>query len=320
MRDSFANALIAAMRDDPRIVVLDGDVANSTKTDQVFHAFPERFVACGIAEQNMVGVAAGLATAGYLPFVVTFAVFAVSRVLDQVRMVVAQTGLPVTVVGAYAGILAGNTGKTHICVDDLAVYRAMPEMRVLAPGDGAEVRAAIGMCAADPRPTYLRVARDPVPTLPIANGEEQGGLRALRVLRPGGPVRMIATGVQSGRCLVAADLLHARGLDVGVVHLPRLKPVDATALRAALADAALVVSVEEHSIVGGLGSLVAEVLAAAPTKGHFERLGVRDTFVESGNNDALLDAYGLSPERVADAVERLWNELYVGTEQQGRAP
>ncbi|HZW98941.1 MAG TPA: transketolase C-terminal domain-containing protein [Trueperaceae bacterium] len=301
MRDGFSRALIERMGRHEEIVVLDGDVANSTKTDKVFEAYPDRFVAAGIAEQNMAGVAAGLASTGKLvPFVVTFAVFAVSRMLDQVRVSIAQTGLPVVVVGAYAGLLTGKTGKTHISVDDLAVYRALPGMRVLAPADDEELEAALDLCLSNPAPTYLRVARDPVPT--VTNGAVLRPEGSVLTLRAGTEVALVGTGSQSGRCLQAADLLSEWGLEAAVLHVPQLKPIAHATVREPLERFTHVFTVEEHNVIGGLGSLVAEALSERPWGGYHLRLGIQDRFGESGANDDLLHAYGLSSERVARAV------------------
>ncbi len=301
MRDGFTRTLIDRMGRHEEIVVVDGDVANSTKADKIFGVYPERFVAAGIAEQNMAGVAAGLASTGkLLPFVVTFAVFAVSRMLDQVRMTIAQTGLPVVVVGAYAGLLTGKTGKTHISVDDLAVYRALPGMRVLAPADDAELAAAIDLCISKPAPTYLRVARDPVPGITHGGGLPAEG--SVHTLREGKRVALVSTGTQTGRCLRAAELLDERGMRVAVFHVPQLKPISHARVREPLEGFEHVFSVEEHNILGGLGSLVAEALSEKPWNGNHVRLGIQDRFGESGSNEDLLTKYGLSAERVADVV------------------
>jgi transketolase len=298
----FGHTLVEMLAADPRIVVLDGDLANSTRADIVAAARPDAFLQMGIAEQNLIGVAAGLATLGMRPWISTFAVFAVKRALDQVRMVVAQTGLPVRIAGAYSGLLTGFTGKTHQSVEDLAVMRAMPGMTVLAPADAYECVAAMRWAAAHPGPVYLRLARDPAPPVFPAPPRDYDPARATW-LRRGRHLTLVGTGLQSARNLAAAELLAGAGVEASVLHLPAVKPFDRQALLAA-AEPGLVVTVEEHSILGGLGSLVAETLSEArPTR--VVRLGIPDVFGESGPNAELLDTFGLSPQRVAARVLRL---------------
>ena len=298
----WAETLVRLIPDDPRILVLDGDLANSTRADIVAQACPDRFLELGIAEQNLVGVAAGLATLGFRPWVSTFAVFAAERALDQVRMTVAQTNLPVRLAAGYSGLLTGLTGKTHQSVEDLAVMRAMPHMTVLCPGDAAECAAAVAWAAAHPGPVYLRLARDPVPPLPGPAPEPFDPARG-RWLRRGGDLTLVGTGPQSGRLAEAAALLAASGVEAGVLHLPALRPFDRAAVLEA-AGSGTVVTVEDHSRIGGLGALVAETLAEErPTR--VLRWGIPDVFGESGPNAALLFAFGLSAERVAERVLRL---------------
>ncbi len=298
----FGRTLVERMETDPRILLLDGDLANSTRADIVALERPDRFLEMGIAEQNLVGVAAGLAAMGYRPWVSTFAVFVVKRALDQVRMQVAQTRLPVRLAGGYSGLLTGFTGKTHQAVEDLAVMRAMPGMTVLAPADAWECVAAIHWAAEHPGPVYLRLARDPVPPVFASPPAGYDPSRATW-LRRGRDLALVSTGTQSGRVLRAAGLLAAHGVEAGVLHLPALKPFAREALLEA-AGCGLVVTVEEHTVLGGLGSLVAETLAdGRPTR--VVRWGLPDVFGESGPNAALLDAFGLSAERVAERVRRL---------------
>ncbi len=301
-RAVFGRALVELAEHDPRILVLDGDLANSTRADIVAAERPDRFLEMGIAEQNLVGVAAGLTTMGFRPWISTFAVFAVKRALDQVRMTVAQTHAPVRLAGAYSGILTGFTGKTHQSVEDLAVMRAMPGMTVLAPCDAHECAAAIRWACEHPGPVYLRLARDPVPPVFAQPLPAFDPARATW-LRRGSQLTLVGTGLQSGRLAEAADRLEAVGISAGVLHLPALKPFDRGAVTEAAA-AGLVITVEEHSIIGGLGSLVAETLAEVrPTR--VVRWGLPDVFGESGPNRDLLDAFGLSAEQMALRVQRL---------------
>jgi transketolase len=302
-REVFGETLAAMAHERNDVLVLDGDLANSTRADIVAERAPHAFVEAGIAEQNLFGVAAGLAAMGLTPYISTFACFAVARALDQIRVTIAQPHLSVKIVGGYSGILTGSTGKTHQMVDDLAIMRAMPGMTVLAPADDVEAEAMLRAAADLPGPVYLRLARDPVQRVfdrPIWPGTGP------RTLRTGdGRVRLVSTGTQSSRTLEAAELLAADGLDVDVVHVPVLKPLDGAALLAALAGASLVVTVEEHTVIGGLGGAVAELLAEQGGGPPLRRIGLPDVFGESGPNDALLEHFGLSPTRVADRI-RAW--------------
>lgn len=299
-REVFGETLAAMAHERDDILVLDGDLANSTRADIVAERAPHAFVEVGIAEQHLFGMAAGLATMGFTPYISTFACFAVARALDQIRVTIAQPHLAVKIVGGYSGILTGSTGKTHQMVDDLAIMRAMPGLTVLAPGDDVEAEAMLRAAADLHGPVYIRLARDPVRRIfdrPVWPGT------APRMLRTGdGAVRLVSTGTQVSRTLEAADLLAAAGLSVDVVHVPVVKPLDAAGLADSLRGARLVVSVEEHTIVGGLGGAVAEVLAEAGGAVPLRRIGLRDEFGESGANDALLERFGLSPARVADQV------------------
>ena len=289
---------LAERRDD--FLLLDGDLANSTRADILAQTGSDRFIEIGIAEQNLVGVAAGLATVGYRPWLSSFAVFLVNRDLDQVRMLVAQTRLPVRLAGAYSGLWTGFTGKTHQCVEDLAVMRALPNMTVLAPADANEARKALTYAHDVDGPVYVRLCRDPVED--ITDADEPYDPRRGLWLMQGGAATLVSTGVQSTRTLAAARLLAARGLDVGVLHVRSLKPLPADDILTA-AQRGPIVTVEEHSVLGGLGGAVAELVSQeAPTR--VWRIGLDDVFGESGDNEALLDHYGLSAGRVAERAAR----------------
>ena len=307
IRDAFGAALLELGGRDPRVVVLDGDLANSTKVDGFADAFPDRFFEMGIAEQNMIGAAAGMATAGLVPFATTFAAFAAFRDLDQVRVVVAQTRLHVVIVGAYSGLLVGRPGKSHVCLEDLALMRALPGMTILAPGDAVEAGLAAGAAAAHDGPVYLRLTRGPSPTLFAADHELRIGRAVL--LREGRDVTLITTGMQAARTLEAAEQLAAEGIDALVLHLPTVKPLDADAVVEAARRTGAVVTAEDHSIVGGLGSAVAEVLGEhLPTP--LRRVGTRDVWAESATDDALLEKYGLTAGHVAAAARSLLLDVH----------
>jgi transketolase len=297
-RETFGRTMIEIVDAHPAAVLLDGDLANSTRADILAEARPDRFFQMGIAEQNMVGAAAGMAAMGLIPFVSTFACFAVCRALDQVRVLVAQPHANVKLIGGYSGLLTGMTGKTHQVVDDLAIMRAMPQMTVVAPADDVEARAALHWAASHEGPVYVRLTRDPSPRL--FDDEYRFDGKGI-VLRQGDDVTIIGTGVQSARALEAAVELSGEGIEATVLHLPLLKPLDTNAIIEAAERTRLVVTTEDHTVIGGLGGAVSETLATAhPLPVH--RHGITDTFGESAPNDALLDKYQLSSTHLAAFV------------------
>jgi len=301
MREVFGETLAAIADEDPRVFVLDGDVGSSTRADIFEKAHPDRYLQMGIAEQNMVGTAAGLATMGLVPFVTTFVAFALIRPLDQVRVLVAQPRLNVKLTPGYAGLFTGRTGMSHIIVDDLTIVRAMPNMVAVAPADDVEAAQALRWAAAYEGPCYVRLVRDA--TQRLFDGGYRFEFGRAVVVREGRDVSLVSTGAQTPRVVDAAELLAARGIEAHVVHVPTIKPMDEAAIVAAAERTGIVVSVEENTIYGGLGGAVAEVLAEQhPTR--VFRIGLRDVYPESGPNEALLELYGLSAARVADQVER----------------
>jgi transketolase len=302
LRQVLGETLRTLMHNDPAIVVVDGDVGSSTGVAVVEEAHPDRFVQAGIGEQNMIAMAAGLASVGFVPFVTTFACFAVARALDSIRVLVAQPGLPVTIVGGYAGILTGMTGKTHQMFNDVAIMRSLASMTVIAPADQIEARQVVEHLVPFGSPAYVQITRDPSPALFDESYQFRVG-KAI-TLRRGGDVAIVSTGVQTTRVVAAADILLARGISATVIHCPTIKPIDVGTLVEAAVDVGYVVVVEEQSVIGGLGGAVAEVLSnEAPV--YVKRLGIQDCYGESGSNDALLDRYHLSATRVADDVEHL---------------
>jgi transketolase len=237
-----------------------------------------------------------------VPWTSSFAVFFTHRAIDPIRMLVAQSHANVKIAGSYSGLLIGAVGKTHLDIEDLAIMRAMPDITVLAPADEAELVAMMDWANATDGPLYLRLVRDAVPDL--FGGDYTFTPGAVHRLRSGADVALVSTGPQTGRVLAAADILAADGIDATVVHVPCLKPLDEAALLSALDGQHLVVTVEEHSIYGGLGGLVAEVLTAAGAAPRVERIGVQDVWGESAGNDYMLTKHGLSAELVADRVLR----------------
>jgi len=303
MRDVWGEKLVELGETDPRTVVLDGDLANSTKADKFAIAHPERFFQMGIAEQNLIGAAAGLASVGYVPWTSSFTVFFTHRALDPVRMLVAQSHANVKIVASYSGLLVGAVGKTHLDVQDIAIMRAMPDISVLVPADEAELLSMMDWAASYDGPVYLRLVRDPVPDL--FGADYAFVLGAVHQLRRGGDVTLVSTGPQTARVLDAAEQLGGSGITASVIHVPSLKPIDGGALVAAIGDPPLVVTVEEHSIHGGLGGLVAELLTSSGPSPRVVRIGLGDVWGESAGNDFLLDKHGLSVSRITDRVHDL---------------
>jgi transketolase len=302
LRDVFGDTLVSLGSTNPNVVVLDADLANSTKADKFAKAYPDRFLEMGIAEQNFVGVAVGLASLGYVPWLSSFTVFFTHRAIDPIRMLVAQTHANVKIGAAYAGIMTGLTGKTHHDVEDLAIMRAMPDMTVLAPADAIEGEAIIRWATEFDGPVYLRLARDACPN--VFDQQYQFVPGRTISLREGKDVLLISTGPQSVRCLEAAELLQGQGISAGVLHLPSIKPLNKEEVVHAAEKAKLVVTVEEHSIYGGLGGLIAEILSEASPR-RVVRFGIEDHWGESAPNDYLLEAFGLSAARLSERIQKL---------------
>jgi len=291
--------LVDEGRDD--IVVLDADLAKATTTVKFKAAHPERFFDFGIAEQNMIGTAAGLAAGGKTPFASSFAVFATGRAYDQVRNSVCYANLGVKIAATHAGVTVGPDGGSHQMVEDIALMRVLPNMQVLVPSDFTAACAAVRIAANTPGPFYVRLGRPAVPALYEAGFEFALG-RAY-VLREGSDVTLAACGVMVARALQAAELLAAEGISAEVIDVMSLKPLDDATILASARKTGAVVTCEEHSIIGGLGSAVATALALeVPTP--MELVGVRDVFGTSGEADELLAYFGLTGADIADAARR----------------
>ncbi len=298
-REVWAETLIEIAAENPDLLVLDADLASSTQAARFETAYPDRFLQMGIAEQNMVSVAAGLSFEGFVPWLSSFGIFFSHRALDQVRMSVAQTHANVKIGAAYTGIKAGLGGKTHVDIADIAIVRALPGMTLLCPADATEVAAMTRWATAHQGPVWLRLDRESEADVFGPDYVFEPG-RVLR-LREGSDVLLVSTGQQTARTLAAAELLDQQGISAGVLHVPTIKPVDAGAIAAACAGVPYIVTTEEHSVIGGLGALVAEIVTAAVPRPVF-RIGVEDTWIESAPNAFLLDKHGLTPERVAARV------------------
>jgi transketolase len=302
LRVAFGEGVTEIAKRDPRIVMLDGDVGISTRADIFESAYPDRFFQMGIAEQNMLAVAAGFASVGFVPFVSTFACFAVARALDSIRILIAQPRLSVKIAGGYAGLLAGKTGKTHLMFDDVSIMRATANMSVVAPADEIETRQAIEAAVEVEGPWYLRITREASPLLFDPDYRFQFGKAV--VVRDGSDVALISTGVQTCRVFEAAELLSDQGIEALVLHVPTIKPLDEDAVVDVARETGFVVTIEEGTVLGGLGGAVAETLAdRCPVT--VKRLGIMDVYGESGPDDALLEKYRLSPAKVAADVAAL---------------
>lgn len=302
MREAFGRTLVELGQENPDIFVLDADLNTSTRTDLFLEEFPQRFVQCGIAEQNMVGIAAGLATIGIIPFPTTFAVFSTKRACDQVSISIAYPRANVKIPGCYPGLPTGKAGATHQSVEDLAIMRAMPNFLVVDPGDNNELRQVMHAAVEYAGPVYFRVTRPAVPD--ILPDEYRFVWGEAVTLRQGSDVTIIGTGFMTFYGLLAADLLAREGIDARVDHHPCLKPIDKEAIVQAAGETAGIVTVENHSIIGGLGSAVAEVLGETfPVP--MERIGVRDKFVETGEVADLFVKYEVRPEDIAAAARRV---------------
>ena len=300
-RESYGNALVELGKEHDNLVVLDADLAEATKTGMFKKAFPERHIDCGIAESNMIGIAAGLASTGKVPFCSSFAMFAAGRAFEQVRNSVGYPHLNVKIGATHAGISVGEDGASHQCNEDIALMRVIPGMTIINPSDDVEAKAAVKAAYEMEGPVYLRFGRLAVPVIndrPDYKFEIGKGI----VLREGSDVTIIATGLEVNESLEAAKMLEADGISAQVINIHTIKPLDTELVVSAAKKTGKVVTVEEHSVIGGLGGAVAETLAEqCPTK--LLRIGVMDTFGESGPAVKLLEKYGLDAAGIYGKVK-----------------
>ncbi len=305
-RESYGNALAELGKKYGDLVVLDADLAGATKTSVFQKAFPDRHIDCGIAEANMMGIAAGLAAAGKVPFASTFAMFAAGRAFEQVRNSIGYPHLNVKIGATHAGISVGEDGATHQCNEDIALMRTIPGMTVVSPSDDVEARAAVEAAYLHKGPVYLRFGRLAVPVIndrPDYRFELGKGI----VLREGKDVAIIATGLCVSASLEAAEILAAAGIEAKVINIHTIKPLDEELVVQAARETGRVVTVEEHSIIGGLGSAVCDALSEKlPTR--VKKLGIRDVFGESGPAAELLKKYRLDGESIAADVKAFVTE------------
>lgn len=298
-RTAYGEALVALGRQNQRIVVLEADLSKSTMGALFKAAHPQRFYEMGIAEANMASVAAGLSLTGKVPFMATFAVFATGRCYDQIRTSICIPALNVKICGSSAGLSDYGDGSTHQALEDLAIMRVLPGMQVFSPADAAETARVVEYMAQNEGPMYLRVNRN---DLPAVTGDAPFVPGKLYPLKEGGDVVIFATGVMVSKALEAAEALQKEGIAAGVVNVPSLKPIDEAQLASIAQGAKAVVTAEEHSVLGGLGSLVCEVLSAAAPR-PVVRVGVQDRFGTSAQNyEVLMEGYGLTAGAVAEAA------------------
>ncbi len=300
-REAYGRALVRFGEQNPDIVVLDADLAKSTKTIKFKERFPERFFDMGIAEADMMGTAAGLAAAGKIAFASTFAIFATGRAWEQIRNSICYTNLNVIIAASHAGIAVGPDGSSHQALEDIAIMRAIPNMKVIVPADGVETEKAVQALIETPGPAYLRLGRSAVPAIYDESYEFRLGKAS--VLLEGADVTVIAAGTMVQIALEAAETLAGEGIDARVLNMSSVKPIDEDAIKAAAEETGAIVTAEEHSVIGGLGGAVAEVVcetSPAPVL----RVGIDDKFGRSGEAGELMAAFGLTAEKIAEAVRR----------------
>ncbi|MCR4596925.1 MAG: transketolase family protein [Lachnospiraceae bacterium] len=305
-RESYGNALVEVGKENPDVVVLDADLANATKTGVFQKEFPDRHIDCGIAECNMTGIAAGLSTCGKIPFISSFAMFAAGRNYEQVRNSIGYPHLNVKIGATHAGITVGEDGASHQCLEDIALMRTIPGMTVIVPADDTEARAAVHAAVDHVGPVYLRFGRAAVPVIndPDTYKFELGkGV----VLREGKDVTIVATGITVAASLEAAEALAAEGIDAEVINIHTIKPLDDDLIVKSASKTGRVVTAEEHSVIGGLGSAVCDCLSAKHPVPVY-KIGINDQFGESGSAGALVQKYGLDATGIAKSVKGFLNK------------
>ncbi len=301
-REAYGKALVKLGEKNKQIVVLDADLSKSTKTAEFAKVFPERFINVGIAEQNLMGTAAGLAAAGKIPFVSSFAMFATGRAFEQIRNSIAYPKLNVKIAATHAGITVGEDGASHQTVEDISLMRSLPSMTVIVPADGIEAEAVIFAAAEMEGPVYIRLGRLAVPTVNKENYHFEWGKAS--ILNEGSDITLIGTGIMVDACLQAREILEAEGISAGVINVHTIKPIDRETIVKMAKMTGAVVTAEEHSVIGGLGSAVAEVLSELyPVP--MRRVGIDDTFGESGKPLDLLNKYGLNAESIVRSAKEV---------------
>lgn len=301
-REGFADALLELGEKDPNIVVLDADLAKSTGTGRFGKAFPDRFFDCGVAEQSMMDVAAGLAASGKTVFTGSFTMFAIGRAFEQIRNSIAYSRLPVKICSTHSGITVGEDGGSHQTIEDIALMRVVPNMKVIVPADYEQARQAVISSVKIDGPVFIRLGRPPTPA--IYNGKYRFEFGKADVLKEGRDVTVIACGLMVNEALGAQKILEDEGISVEIINAHTVKPLDADTILASARKTGKVVTVEEHSVVGGLGSAVTELISAKfPVP--VSRMGVQDKFGLSGTPSELIEYFGLSSKHIKENVKAL---------------
>lgn len=305
IRSAFGKALAEVGRVNEKVVVLDADLACSTQTQIFKKEFPERFFDCGISEQDMVATAAGLASEGKVPFAASFAVFATGRTYDQIRNSICYPDFNVKIVGTHGGVTVGEDGATHEALEDISLMRGLPHMSVFVPADCKECNEVIKYAAENFGPMYIRIPRSNV--CDVFDENYKFDFKHARLLEDGVDATIITNGETLAEVIDAVENLKGEGYSIQILHVPVVKPIDANSIVENAKKTGLVITVENHSVIGGLGSAVCEVLSGnCPTKVH--RIGVNDTFGQSGNSDLLLDFYGLSSKKLTESIRKTIDE------------
>lgn len=309
-RDGFGEGLLEIAKKDARVVALSADLTESTRANLFAEAFPERFVQCGVAEQNMASVASGLAAMGKVPFITSYAMFSPGRNWEQIRTTIAYNDQNVKIIGAHSGVSVGPDGATHQAIEDIAIMRVMPNMIVIAPADIHEAKKAVLFAAAHQGPVYIRLGRAPVPVVTTVSSPFKLGQAEL-LLEPGESkkqsVGIVVTGSLLYEALLAAKELNENDIGASVLHMPIIKPLDEKALLRLAEENDLIVTVEEHQIAGGLGGAVTEYLSEArPTK--IKRLGVHNQFGQSGEPEELIAHYGMDKKAIVESIRSFFSK------------
>ncbi len=302
-RDAFGEELVDIGKKKENIVVLSADLAKATRTSWFAKAFPERFFNVGIAEQNMMGIAAGLSTTGFIPVVSTVAIFAAGRAYDQVRNTIVHSNLNVKITATHSGISMGKDGSSHQAIEDIALMRVIPHMTLIVPADAPETKKALRAAIEYKGPVYIRLGR---PEIPVITDEKSPFiLGKADILRKGNDLSIIACGIVVPQSLKAADVLASQGIKARVINMHTIKPLDVEVLYNAAKETGAIVTAEDHSIIGGLGSAVLEAFSCKEARPPVYRIGVRDVFGESGEPDDLMRKYGLSWQDIVKAAEEV---------------
>ena len=299
-RQAYGEALIELVEKNDKVVVLDADLANATQTCKVAKAHPEKFYNCGIAEANMVDIAAGMSTMGLIPYCSSFAMFAAGRAYEQIRNSIAYPHFNVKICATHAGVSVGEDGGSHQCIEDIALMRVIPGMTVICPADANEAKAATMAIAEMNGPVYMRLARL---ATPVFEGDmvKPFEIGKANVLREGKDAAVFACGLMVNEALEAAKLLAAEGIEISVINVHTIKPIDAACVTQWAEKCGNVVTVEEHSVIGGLGDAVADVLMGKVSC-KFRKIGVNDQFGQSGKAADVLREYGLTADQIADRI------------------